>query len=92
MLVFVFFPFFCVSPKQLQMLYCTNQLLIDCLSLLPPADLHIDLIASMLQFDLQGSPLSLRFSQPLFTGKQLLVCQQPLFTAILKADCHLKEF
>lgn len=73
------------------MLLCTDQLLINCLGLLPPADFHVDLVAGMLQLHLQCSPLCLGLSQHLFTGNQVLIGSQPLLTALLKVYCRLEE-
>lgn len=72
-------------------LLCTNQLLINCLSLLPPADFHVDLVAGVFQFHLKCPPLCLGLRQHLFTGNQVLISSQPLLTALLKVYYHLQE-
>ena len=69
----------------------TYQLLAVSLSLLSAPDLHVDLVASMFEFDLQGSPLGLRFGENLFARAQFLLGPQPFATALIKVLCHLDE-
>ena len=69
----------------------THQLFVLSLSFLPPPDLHIHLVASVLQLDLQRPPVRLGFGQHLLTGAQRLVRLEPLFTARLKAGRHLDK-
>lgn len=70
----------------------THQLLTVGLSALPPFDLHVHLIAGMLQLHIQSAALSLCFHQKILIFTQLVVCSLPLFTEILKVLCQLDEF
>lgn len=67
------------------------QLLAIRLSLLSAPDLHIYLVAGVFQFDLQGSPLRLRFGERLFARPQLLLGPLPFATTVIKVLCHLDE-
>lgn len=69
----------------------TYQLLAVGLGLLSATDLHVHLVACVLQFDLQRSPLRLRFGQPLFARAQFLLGPQPLAAAVVKVLDHLDE-
>lgn len=80
-----------MPAHQSQHFNLTYQLLTISLSLLAPPDLHIHLVAGMLEFDLQGSLLSLCFGENLLARPQLLLKPQPFSATVIKVECHLNE-